>query len=570
MARGEDRLSILIETQDRASAGLGAIAGKIGALAAAYLTWQTAQRIIQAGIDQIGQAISAASEQEQADRRLALALKNVGDASAKTLNGLRDYAGSLQKVTLFTDDQIQGVQSLLVSLGRLTGAGLERATKATLDLAQGLGIDLDSAARLMAKAAAGSTVALSRYGISVDDSLSKSEKFEQVLSKLERRFGGAAKDAANTFGGSIDRVQKSFSELQEAFGKAIIENPALAAGLKAIADEMDRLTKFVSDPEFQQALSDLVTKIVTLTALGAKFASLLAFSVVPGFTPDDWKELASAIDRISVSIRNAAAPETDQQRLKRFLDMFKEPISGPTLLDDTDKKVLTLSDHFEKLLTLTEDEQFAALAFAGGKFLSGPLELERGIVDTIDPTKIVSDYFERIATNAALTTYQVGEMGRYLEDSVLKLELMQQIQSTLIYAASDFGAQLVASALEGDVALGEMIKNFLIGLAAAIVKMLIIFAIQKAINAASRSNPYAAAIGIAYDVIAGGSLSTTPGGTNQPGGPPISFEPPLATPLVGINLSVMGVTPEFVQEFNTMSAQLARRYGYQVISTGSV
>ncbi|KKK95269.1 hypothetical protein LCGC14_2674490, partial [marine sediment metagenome] len=103
------------------------------------------------------EAVKLAGIQEDAEKRLETALGGVN-------RNLLDQASALQKVTTFGDEAIIGVQA---SIGAFTDQEdqIKAATKATLDLAVGLGIDLRSAGDLVAKTLGSPTNALTRYGI---------------------------------------------------------------------------------------------------------------------------------------------------------------------------------------------------------------------------------------------------------------------------------------------------------------------------------------------------------------------------------------------------------------------
>ncbi len=59
---------------------------------------------------------------------------------------------------------------MIAQLSNLDKQGLQQATKSAIGMASVFKVDLHSAATMVAKAMAGSTAALSRYGIKVDDS----------------------------------------------------------------------------------------------------------------------------------------------------------------------------------------------------------------------------------------------------------------------------------------------------------------------------------------------------------------------------------------------------------------
>lgn len=178
-----------------------------------------------AGVGGIIAAFGAASvkaygEQEVAVAQLNQALANQGRFTREASQELQDYASALQATTTFGDEQIISVQAQLTAFG-LQGKQLKEVTKSTLDLAAAKGIDLKSAADLLGKAFVGETGMLSRYGIVLDDSLPKSEKFAAAQAKINQMFGGQAQAQAQTFTGQMKQLQNSFSDLQEELGALI-------------------------------------------------------------------------------------------------------------------------------------------------------------------------------------------------------------------------------------------------------------------------------------------------------------------------------------------------------------
>lgn len=161
----------------------------------------------------------AGQEQERAVNALNQSLKNSGNYSEEASKQLQKYAGELQKITLFGDETIVKAQSLIAAFG-FEGDQLKRLTKATADLAQAKGMDLASAADVVAKSIGTSSNALGRYGISMDGATSKSEKAEIVIGKINKLFGGQAEAAAKGLG-SIDRMTNALSDMAEEIGLAM-------------------------------------------------------------------------------------------------------------------------------------------------------------------------------------------------------------------------------------------------------------------------------------------------------------------------------------------------------------
>jgi len=153
-------------------------------------------------------------------------------------NALDKYSSSLQAVTRFGDENI----NILMSQIGAFGANVEQTkqlTEATLNLSEGLGIDLNSAGLLVAKSFGSSTNALSRYGIEVDSNMTKQEKLGAITEGINSRFGDLAKLLAQTTSGQLEQANNAFGDLQERIGEALAPTVlAFANTLKVMADAL--------------------------------------------------------------------------------------------------------------------------------------------------------------------------------------------------------------------------------------------------------------------------------------------------------------------------------------------
>ena len=88
-------------------------------------------------------AIEEATAAEKAITQLNASLAISGNFSQAASQGFQEYAKSLQDTLGISDDLIIQNASILASLGRLSGEGLERATKAAIDLSSSGLVSLD-------------------------------------------------------------------------------------------------------------------------------------------------------------------------------------------------------------------------------------------------------------------------------------------------------------------------------------------------------------------------------------------------------------------------------------------
>jgi len=178
--------------------------------------------------------IRAANQQEDAVNRLNSALQITGKFSEETSQSLQDFASSLQQVTKFGDEAILEAQALIQSLGNLSEEALKDATVATLDLAAALKIDLQSAATLVGKAAAGEVGSFGRYGVAIKKAETNAKTFERALTALEQKFGGAAQKELGTFSAATQQLSNTFGDLTEELGFIITKNPVVLDGVKRL------------------------------------------------------------------------------------------------------------------------------------------------------------------------------------------------------------------------------------------------------------------------------------------------------------------------------------------------
>lgn len=179
--------------------------------------------------------IDNAIEAENATTALANAMKVAGTFTQDAQTRFEEYSKSLQRTTGVSDDFINQQAAMLVSIGKLRGEGLERATKAALDFSAATGKDLGASFDAMARAAQGNVAGLTKYIGKIDESIPKSERFAVALQRIEASFGGLAEGKMNTFEGALTRLSNGFNDLLENAGSLITRSPVVVALIKEIA-----------------------------------------------------------------------------------------------------------------------------------------------------------------------------------------------------------------------------------------------------------------------------------------------------------------------------------------------
>lgn len=231
----EKRASLIISLKDEVSSGLGKISKGVESLKKNFVAVTAAiGAMVAVGLSLVKSAVEA----EDAVNKLNIALKNQGIFSAQLSKEMQAYAGELQRASTFSDEAILRTQAMLTTFG-LAGVTMRDATKSTLDLASGLGVDLNTAAMLVGKAFAGETGSLSRYGIIIDENIPRSEKFAAAIQQINQRFGGEAQAATETFSGRVAVLGNQFDDLKEKIGVNLI--PVLETYLGHIQTIIDAM-----------------------------------------------------------------------------------------------------------------------------------------------------------------------------------------------------------------------------------------------------------------------------------------------------------------------------------------
>lgn len=236
----------------------------------------------------IRSSIAAFSEQELAISKSNNALRASGQFSQRYSQELQDLAASLQKVTLFADENILQTEAQLIAFGAAR-KDIPKLTETILNLASGMGRDLPGATMLMGKALAGEFSTLSRYGIIIDETAAQSEKLAAATAQIQARFGGLARAEAQTLTGSLITTKNAMGELKEMMGEFMLSvlDPYVRK-LRDAAEAAKKLAETRGPVQAQQldllnsrraALEAELTAMVQAGRIGPNAADLIKMQV---------------------------------------------------------------------------------------------------------------------------------------------------------------------------------------------------------------------------------------------------------------------------------------------------
>jgi hypothetical protein len=165
--------------------------------------------------------VKSAIEDEQAQLRLANALRQATGATDAQIAATEDMILKTSLATGVADDQLRPALQRLAVSTKDTGEAQKLLTLA-LDISAASGKDLETVTNALGRAQDGNVTSLGRLGLGLSKAELSTLTFTEVQQKLADLYGGAAATNAETFQGKIDRLKVGFDEAKESLGTALL------------------------------------------------------------------------------------------------------------------------------------------------------------------------------------------------------------------------------------------------------------------------------------------------------------------------------------------------------------
>jgi hypothetical protein len=217
----------------------------------------------------LGKLATMAGESEVAQAKLDSSIANSTQSFVDNGKALGDLADQLMGSTVVDDEAVKGVEALLIQFG-YTEDQVLALTPLVVDLSRKMGVDLETAAKAVGRAAGGSTTALQRMGIQVNAIGEGSTDMERTISALQQTVGGFAQQEAQTFNGQLAILKNQLSEIGEQVGVGA------ASTLSNIVGAGISLTGALND--MNPGLSSAAGSLATISAIGAGGLGALSFA----------------------------------------------------------------------------------------------------------------------------------------------------------------------------------------------------------------------------------------------------------------------------------------------------
>jgi len=254
--------------------------------------------------------VKAAIEDEQAQLRLANALKSATGATEGQIKATEDMILKTSLATGVADEQLRpALQRLAVSTKDTEEA--QKLLSLALDISKGSGKDLETVANALGKAHDGQSTALGRLGLGLSAAELKTMTFTEVQQKLSDLYGGAASANAETFQGKIDRLKVGFDEAKESLGVALL--PAVENFITFLNDTgIPTLNAFIAGLTGNQGLSSSLAESQKGAESFGKAIAAVA-GIISGFITFIREAIGLLVEFANQAIRiiNIVKPGTD-------------------------------------------------------------------------------------------------------------------------------------------------------------------------------------------------------------------------------------------------------------------
>lgn len=349
-------------------------------------------------------AIEEAEKFEQQQRKLEAVLTATGYAAGQTKAQLTELAEGYAHTTLFTGEQVQQAEAILLTYKKIHSDVFDNALEATLNISTLFDNDLTAAARAVGRALedpVNGLTALTRQGVALDPVQKKNienlaqmghqaEAQKIILDALAHSVGGQASAQNQGLTGATHQLSESMTELNRAFGENAQDSQLLEGFINRLTSAFKGLREQVR-PTAEEEIKELNRSIQLMQGAGT---NKLLFGLVDNPFYNDLlarrqkledqlaqvekdKEIARDKEKEAIRKEHAEtllgietdlnqklkeATQTEQQKIIEETKKFKDKIRAELLPDGSNKadidKELALADRLQnaKLSKLTQKD----------------------------------------------------------------------------------------------------------------------------------------------------------------------------------------------------------------------
>jgi hypothetical protein len=234
-------------------------------------------------------SVKAFAEDDAAAKSLGQTLKNLGLAYGSNVGSVNGFINRLEMQTGILDDELRpALDRILRATGDVTES--QKLLSLALDIAAGTGKSVTQVSQSLQKAYLGQTQALGRLGVGLSKAELASSDFEQIQARLADLFAGQATRAANSYQGSLNKLQVAANNAKETIGKGLVDALGTLSNSQNVdgtVSAIDKIAKSIANATTSFARFIAVSKELLGTGFfldAAEKASLQATKMGTRFT----------------------------------------------------------------------------------------------------------------------------------------------------------------------------------------------------------------------------------------------------------------------------------------------
>ena len=293
-----------------------------------------------AGVAAVGAAmyklvqVYGEAEQVQIKFNFAMQQFNIGLTTQRQLEQL---AVDMQKLVGISDETTKSAIALGLQMG-IESEHIERATKVAIDLSMALGVNLETAMRMLARGTEGNIGALSRYIPALRELNLESASTEEILNAVEQRVGGISEMMSGSVLAHTNRLKESFGDLKEEIGRGLA--PAINSLVSGLSNLIEKMTTVIKQ---NNDFAEIQKSAAFQTLYSAKSQQLYEKAIKEGWIGDTVR-LATELEKLRNEVANEIKKWNDYQATQikaTTTPATTTPATTTTTTQTTAKKIET-------------------------------------------------------------------------------------------------------------------------------------------------------------------------------------------------------------------------------------
>ncbi len=399
-----DNLKLINSTVDEAKGAFENFAQSAGSVGRVLTEMGPAGLIAAAGIGAIALAIHSAVEEaelfNQAQRKLDAVLQATGGSAGKSKDQLTELAEAYAHTTLYTAEQVQQSEAILLTYQKIHSNIFDQALQATLNVSTLFDKDLTSSARAVGRAledpVKGMT-ALQRVGVQLDPIMKENIKNlvatgqeaaaqQVILDALAHAVGGQAAAQDQGLTGASHNLSESLRELKIALGENIEQSGIMQGAVNGLATAFSKLREQIR-PTAEEELKEVSARMQLMQSAGTD--SFFDGAVANPFYSRLQEQQAELMQQVAAK-QKAAEDAKNNEQIK-----IRQEHADALLEIDKDLNGKILKD------TQTEQDKIIAETTSFKQKIQNELLPDKSNLADIEKTLALADQFQKVGLDKA-------------------------------------------------------------------------------------------------------------------------------------------------------------------------